>query len=79
MKVCLIVITFYLSLALLSRQLSELLVFESSCHLSTCLPHTVETSNCFFIAERQASKLQKPIFIVFGLSGRGIKPMSIVS
>ena len=32
-------------------------VFESSCHLPTCLPHTVEAAHCFFIADRQAGKL----------------------
>ena len=30
------------------RQRRDLSVFESSCHLPTCLPHTIEASHCPF-------------------------------
>ena len=31
------------------KQQRDLSVFESSCHLSSCLPHTVEASHCPFL------------------------------
>ena len=30
------------------RQQRDLLVFESNCHLPSCLPHTMEASHCPF-------------------------------
>ena len=46
----------------------------ATCPVPTCLPHTVEASHCLFNAERQAGKLLKPIFIVFGLTYRESNP-----
>ena len=60
-------------------QRRDLSVFESSYHLPTCLPHMVEASHCFLIAERQAGKLWIPIFIDFDFTRPGIEPESIVS
>ena len=41
----------------------NLSVFESSCHLPTCLSHAVKASHCprvpIFIAKRPAGKLQR--------------------
>ena len=59
-------------LAFARRQRRDFSVFESSCRLPTCLPHTVEAPHCFFIAGSQAGKLWMPIFFVFGLSRLGI-------
>ena len=42
------VITFVHQVALARRQRSDLSVFESSCRLPTCLPHTMEASHCPF-------------------------------
>ena len=52
----------------------DLSIFESSCHLPSCLSQTVEASHCPFNAERQAGKMGMPIFIVLGLTRSGIKP-----
>ena len=44
-----IVITFFIhQVALARRQRNDLSVFESSCHLPICLPHTMEASHCPF-------------------------------
>ena len=43
-----IVITFYSPSGLGQGQQRDLSVFESSCHLFTCLPHMVEASHCPF-------------------------------
>ena len=59
-----IVTTFY-SPSCLGQETAkrELSVFESSCHLPTCLPHTVEASHTVpFIAECQARKKVKTNF-----------------
>ena len=39
--------------ALARRQRRDLLVFESSCHLPACLPHTAEASHSPFTSERK--------------------------
>ena len=72
-----IVISFYLPSCLGKEKWRDLTVFESSCHLPTCLLqrrgrlHTVPS-----IAEGPAGKLWMPLFIVFGLTRLGIKPES---
>ena len=44
-------------------------IHASSCHLPTCVTHTVEASRCsFFTGKRQAVKLWILLFIVFGLT-----------
>ena len=50
--------------------------FWSSSQAATCPPvyHTVR-----LIAERQARKLRKPIFIVFSLTQQGMEPEPTVS
>ena len=53
--------------------------FESSCHLPTCLPHTVKACYCPFNPERQAGILQIVIFMVCGLIRPGIEPGFTVS
>ena len=59
------------------KQRRDLLVYESSCHLSTT--HGRGFTLSLLIAERQAWKLSIPIFIVFGLTPPEIKPKSNVS
>ena len=59
--------------ALAKSQRRDLSIFESSCHLPTCLPHTVEASHCPF-ARPKAGALWVPIFIAFGKTRLGIKP-----
>ena len=49
-----IVITFYSPSCLGQEVAKDLSVFESSCHLPTCLPHTVELHTVLLIAERPA-------------------------
>ena len=46
--VIVIVITFYSPSCLGQETARDLSVFESSCHLPTCLPHTTEASHCPF-------------------------------
>ena len=43
------VITFIHQVPLAKRERSDFSVFESSCHLPNCLPHTVEASHCAFL------------------------------
>ena len=40
--------------ALTRKQQKDLLVFETSCHMPTFLPHTVKTLHCRFNGEHQA-------------------------
>ena len=61
------------------RERNDFSVFESSCHLSTCLHQTVEALHCPCGAERHIGKLSIPTFIVFGLTRPGIEPEFTVS
>ena len=55
-------------------------VFESSCPLSTCvIIYGGGFTLSFFIIEREVGKLEKAIFLVFGLNRPGIEPRSTVS
>ena len=47
-KFCLVRIGLIYLVLLARRQQRDPFVFESSCHLPTCLPHTVKTSLCPF-------------------------------
>ena len=60
------------------RQRRDLAVFESSCHLPTCVPHTVEASHCAFNADRHAESCEHQ-FLVFGLTQPRIEPESTIS
>ena len=54
--------------------------FRFSSQAATCPSvYPVEASHCPFNAERQAGKLEVPIFMVFGLTLLEIEPMSNVS
>ena len=73
-------LNFIYQVALARRQRRDLSVFESNCHLPTCLSHTVKLHTVSFNAERPSSR--KAVNIKF--YGRwfdrpGIKPKSTVS
>ena len=54
-------------------------MFWSSSQAATCLPHTVESSQCPLNAERPAGQQRIPTFIAFGSTRQIMKPESTVS
>ena len=67
---------FTYDVALTGKERKNLSVFNSCCHLLTCLPHTVEATHCLFYSKHQAGKSWIPIFIVFDLTRSDIEIVS---
>ena len=61
-------------------QRRKLSVFESSCHLPTCLSHTVKASHCLIkLLNVKQGSCEYQFFIVFALNRQGIEPESTAS
>ena len=70
-SIVIVVILFFTKLPLLKRQQRNLSGFESSCHLPTSLPHTVEAAHCpFNLLTSSKEAVFTNIFVVFDTGTR---------